>query len=100
MLILDGWDELTLLPDQNLIGCEFIHKSLHEFAFAQAVVDNLKRDSAGADAQLGTALPLVRDASWDAGNQDFGDQRVNELSEEYVGGPSRRGDSRLESDNT
>jgi hypothetical protein len=24
-------------------GCEFIHKSLREFAFAQAVVDNLKR---------------------------------------------------------
>jgi len=25
------------------LGCEFIHKSLREFAFAQAVVDNLKR---------------------------------------------------------
>ncbi len=31
------------------LGCEFIHKSLREFAFAQAVVDNLKRSAGPSD---------------------------------------------------
>jgi hypothetical protein len=31
------------------LGCEFIHKSLREFAFAQAVVDNLKRSAVPSD---------------------------------------------------
>ena len=32
-------------------GCEFIHKSLREFAFAQAVVDNLKRLAVPSDTK-------------------------------------------------
>jgi hypothetical protein len=35
------------------LGCEFIHKSLREFAFAQAVVDNLKRLAVASDAKRG-----------------------------------------------
>lgn len=33
----------------DYVGCEFIHKSLREFAFAQAVVDNLKRSAVASD---------------------------------------------------
>ncbi|HYJ88784.1 MAG TPA: pentapeptide repeat-containing protein [Pyrinomonadaceae bacterium] len=33
------------------LGCEFIHKSLREFAFAQAVVDNLKRLAVPSDTK-------------------------------------------------
>ena len=40
-------------------GCEFIHKSLREFAFAQAVVDNLKRLAVPSDAKRDYELDVM-----------------------------------------
>jgi hypothetical protein len=40
-------------------GCEFIHKSLREFAFAQAVVDNLKRLAVRSDKAYDTIAGLM-----------------------------------------
>lgn len=40
-------------------GCEFIHKSLREFAFAQAVVDNLKRLAVPSDAKRGYDVDVM-----------------------------------------
>lgn len=41
------------------LGCEFIHKSLREFAFAQAVVDNLKRLVLRSDKEYTTIVEVM-----------------------------------------
>jgi hypothetical protein len=44
------------------LGCEFIHKSLREFAFAQAVVDNLKRSAVSSDKKQRVYLDAMSEA--------------------------------------
>lgn len=41
------------------LGCEFIHKSLREFAFAQALVDRLKRLAILSDKGLNTIVEVM-----------------------------------------
>ena len=41
------------------LGCEFIHKSLREFAFAQAVVDNLKRLAVLSETKRGYDVEVM-----------------------------------------
>jgi hypothetical protein len=41
------------------LGCEFIHKSLREFAFAQAVVDHLKRLAVPSETKLGYDVDVM-----------------------------------------
>ena len=44
------------------LGCEFIHKSLREFAFAQAVVDNLKHGAVPSGTKHGHEVDIMTEA--------------------------------------
>jgi hypothetical protein len=52
-------------------GCEFIHKSLREFAFAQAVVDNLKRLAVPSNTKPSLYVDVMTEARLEILSRQF-----------------------------